>query len=126
MKLSKLIIAILFCTSVYAQPPRMDNGNMGPNTPNQNNYAPNQPPTPPQPQANYNSNGLPPGTYNVQNGNGSSSTIYTTGDKQPYIVSPPTTGMESPVIQPYVNYGPNGPTTSGTTNPMNNPGMRGR
>jgi hypothetical protein len=52
------------------------------------------------------SNGLPPGTYTTNNGNGTTSTIYTTGDKQPYIVD--NNCNPSPIIQPYVNVPPIG------------------
>lgn len=57
-------------------------------------------------------NGLPPGAYTIQNGNGSTDRLYTTGDKQPYIVD--NNCNQSPVIQPYVYTQPPyaGPTPS--------------
>lgn len=66
-----------------------------------NNNA--QTPYPVQPQCNngYSTNtGTPPGTYQVQNGNGTTSTVYTTGDKQPYIVD--NNCNQNQTIQPYV------------------------
>jgi|GEM_PF-3391923 hypothetical protein len=63
-----------------------------------------QAPYPIQPQCNNgygtSGNGLPPGTYQIQNGNGTSSTVYTTGDKQPYIVD--NNCNQNQNIQPYV------------------------
>lgn len=51
-------------------------------------------------QSSNQSQGLPPGTYKSQNPDGSYSTVYTTGDKQPYIVD--NNCNQQPVIQPYV------------------------
>lgn len=58
------------------------------NPPTCNNQPSNQP------------QGLPPGTYKSQNPDGTYNTVYTTGDKQPYIVD--NNCNQQPVIQPYV------------------------
>ena len=52
---------------------------------------------------NYDPRVPPAGTYHVDNGNGTSSDIYTTGQKQPFIVDSNTNSTV--VAQPYV-YGP--------------------
>lgn len=51
-----------------------------------------------QAQSSYGTN-TPPGTYTVKRGDGSSETIYTTGDKKPYIID---NGCNSTPIQPYI------------------------
>lgn len=54
--------------------------------------------------------GTPPGTYQTKNSDGSVNTIYTTGDKQPYMVDN-TCNQQQPIIQPYVY--PNVPYNNG-------------
>jgi hypothetical protein len=49
--------------------------------------------------------GLPAGVYNTPSG-----TLYTTGDKKPFIVDPP---CNTPPVQPYVEY--NAPTAGGSS-----------
>lgn len=58
------------------------------NPPTCNNQPTNQP------------GGLPPGTYSTKNPGGGYNTVYTTGDKQPYIVD--NNCNQQPIIQPYV------------------------
>lgn len=68
-----------------------------------------QPQYPSQPQCNNNSNstqnGLRPGEYKIQNGDGTSDTLYTTGDnKQPFFS--PNCNQQQPIIQPYIGMQP--------------------
>ncbi|VVC77094.1 hypothetical protein AQUSIP_24210 [Aquicella siphonis] len=67
---------------------------------NNNGQAPAS--TPPTCNGSYSTsgNGLPPGAYSIPNGDGTSDRLYTTGDKQPYIVD--NNCNQSPIIQPYV------------------------
>jgi hypothetical protein len=81
-----------------------------------NNYAPSTPSPAPQaaqaPAPTCNANqasqsygtGMPPGTYTIKHSDGTSNTVYTTGDKQPYIVD--NSNCNSPPIQPYVYVNP--------------------
>lgn len=89
---------------------------------NNNNTGQAQPPA--QSPCNNNSygtsgNGMPPGTYTMNNSNGTTSTVYTTGDKQPYIVD--NNCNQSPVIEPYVNVQP---PIGGGPGPNPRPGPR--
>ncbi len=45
--------------------------------------------------------GMPPGHYVKQNSDGSTDQVYTTGDKQPYIVDP-NCGQQPTIVQPYI------------------------
>lgn len=90
---------------------------------NNNNNNTGQAPAPSQSPCNNNSygtsgNGLPPGTYTMNNGNGTTSTVYTTGDKQPYIVD--NNCNQTPAIVPYVNV----PVVGGGSGPHPRPGPR--
>lgn len=61
-----------------------------------------------QAQSSYGTN-TPPGTYTIKHGDGSSETVYTTGDKKPYLVDNGCNNS-TPIVQPYINvpspYGP--------------------
>lgn len=121
---SKLALLItIFSTTTYA------------NTTIINNYSTQpQPPQPApmqmQPQAvapaptscgGNSSGGIPPGTYQTKNADGSINTIYTTGDKQPYIVDN-SCNQPQPIIQPYVY--PNVPFNTGGNGPNSNRPLR--
>lgn len=67
---------------------------------NNNQAAPSTPQSNCNPPSNSYGTGLPPGTYNRPHGDGSSDEIYTTGDKQPYIVDNNCNPNQG--IQPYV------------------------
>jgi hypothetical protein len=61
-------------------------------------------PCPPANQNNIYDPRVPPaGTYKVQNGDGSSQTIYTTGEKKPYITDNNCNNNSVGPISPYVN-----------------------
>lgn len=75
-----------------------------------------QSPCPPANQNNIYDPRVPPaGVYTQRNGDGSSSTTYTTGEKKPYIVD--NNCNTNPAPQPYVAITPN-------INSGNNPGPR--
>lgn len=101
-----------------------------------NNFS-SAPAAPQQPQQasnpcnnnnNSNSNNtLRPGAYTVNKGNGNSDNIYTTGDKQPYIVD---NNCNQSNVQPYVYVqppmpGPPGPGTGPVYGPQGPGGMGG-
>jgi len=50
----------------------------------------------------------PPGTYYQSNPHGGMDTVYTTGDKKPYIVDNNNNNMQQPIIEPNV-YPPTNP-----------------
>lgn len=98
-----LLSLALVCTAVtcYADQPIIINNN--------NNNA-----QPPQQNNNCNdnqssNNGQKPGTYYQSNPRGGTDTVYTTGDKQPYIVDNNCNNTNTPIIQPYVYTNPPGP-----------------
>lgn len=67
---------------------------------NNNNQPANPTPPPCNNQPANQLNGVEPGTYTTKNPNGGYNTVYTTGDKQPYIVD--NNCDQQPIIQPYV------------------------
>lgn len=77
---------------------------------NNNNNNSGQQPQQSCDNSSNNHDGIKPGTYNINHGDGTSETIYTTGDKQPYFGD---NNCNQPAIQPYVQpiipYGPHGP-----------------
>lgn len=103
MKLSgKLIISILgtLCiSSAWSDPSTVINNNNYNQAPNTSSQGTANQSNCNQPSASYGT-GLPPGTYNRPHGDGSSDEIYTTGDKQPYIVDNNCNSNQG--IQPYV------------------------
>lgn len=104
MKKSLTYLALsltLIATPLFADQVTINNNMQQPSTAqnnNNNNCG--------APQANP---GLRPGTYTRDNGNGSSDTIYTTGDKQPYMVDNNcnnNNNVSSAPITPYIFPGP--------------------
>ncbi len=84
---------LFFITSSALSDPTIINNN--------NTQSPSQAPQSNcNPPSNSYGTGLPPGTYNRPHGDGSSDEIYTTGDKQPYIVD--NNCNQNQGIQPYV------------------------
>jgi hypothetical protein len=57
----------------------------------------------------YDSRIPPAGTYIIKQADGSTDTLYTTGEKKPYIVDNNSNAPIQPIIQPYVTIQP--PTT---------------
>ena len=91
---------ILSCTTCYAEQAIINNYNSAP-----------QPQSQPQNNCNQNNdnsdnNNGTEGMSVVNNGDGSSSNVYSTGTKKPYNVDNSSNCNQQPVIQPYVY--PNG------------------
>lgn len=85
-----ILLPIIISGTCYADQVVINNNTQpaDSNQPTCNNQPSNQP------------QGLRPGTYSQQNPDGTYSTVYTTGDKTPYIVD--NNCNQQPVIQPYV------------------------
>lgn len=110
-KLLKQILSFIFIYAFYYPVCQADQTVV-------NNYS-SSPASSPPPAQNCNSNSndpgkndVPPGMQIIQNGDGSSSRVFSTGTKKPYIVD--SGCNNSPPIQPYVfpqypNAGPPGP-----------------
>lgn len=97
MKIRKsLLIMLMMIYSIesHADNSVIVNNNMQPtNNPSNTSNCNNN-------QSNNTSTDQKPGTYYQANPNGGMNTVYTTGDKKPYIVD--NTCNNSPMIQPYV------------------------
>ncbi len=63
---------------------------------------------------NNNDNGMPAGVYTTPNGNGGTNTLYTTGDKKPFIADN-TCNNNTSGVQPYVEYNMPGSGSTGST-----------
>jgi hypothetical protein len=65
--------------------------------------------TPPCNNHQADNSGPPPGTYYQSNPHGGTDTVYSTGNKQPYIVDNNCNNVQNPIIEPNV-YPPNSPS----------------
>lgn len=103
MQTNKILFITLLCaTSISAFADNVTVNNYGPAQTNNPNNNPNNS----SGCNNYRDNsGIKPGTYYQSNPHGGTDTVYTTGDKQPFIVDPNcnNNNTSSPVIQPYIN-----------------------
>lgn len=92
------------CVMSYADTTITTNtGNTQPPSTAINTPATTPPPPATQPNQGYNSpRDIRPGVYTTENGNGSSSTNYTTGTKNPYIIDNNSNNTAPPAIYPQV------------------------
>jgi hypothetical protein len=102
MKYQYVTLAILFATSTaFAETTIINNYGGGGN--NNNGNGPSEPPynqgPPPGPATQSNEPYVPAGVYHTYRRNGND-TIYTTGTKQPFYVTPP--GQQTPPIYPEI------------------------
>ena len=105
-KMACLAVFFMMSHAGFAQNHVTINNNTGQPMP------PDTAPPPPQQQqpqcANANQNNIydprvpPAGVYTTRNGDGASSTTYTTGEKKPYIVDNNRNGSSSPQAMPQV------------------------
>jgi hypothetical protein len=96
--LTFICIAGFSLTNCYAENPVIINNNNNNNPPTQNNNCNGN-----QSAAPQTSDAQRPGTYYRSNPSGGTDTIYTTGDKTPYIVDNNNNCNNQPIIQPYIN-----------------------
>jgi hypothetical protein len=113
-----LSLYLLLQTTCFADQTIINNYSSSPN-----NSAPSAP-SAPSCNSNQNSNNdkndTPPGMQIIQNGDGSSSRVFSTGTKNPYIVD--NNCNSQPIIQPYIY--PGYPNVNPHPGPFNGGGGR--
>lgn len=96
------IASLLAVSACYADQPIVINNN-------NNNSQPAQQSSNCNDNSQNDNSGQKPGTYYQSNPRGGTDTVYTTGDKKPYIVDNDNCNNTPPIIQPYVYSNPPGP-----------------
>lgn len=118
------LITAAILSVMALQPAHAGNTVINNNYPAAPQMAPAAPPAAPGSSCGQNAannsydSGQQAGVYTTDNGNGGTNTVYTTGEKKPFIVDNNCGG--TPPIQPYVEYnaptaGSGGTSTTGTT-----------
>lgn len=90
-------LMIMAFNHAYADPPIViNNNNSNASAPPANSGCNNSAPS------GHNPNDLRPGTYYKADPNGGTDTVYTTGDKTPYMIDNNNCNNNQPIVQPYI------------------------